>query len=694
MRLLSLILVVAACNPTQDVRTARPGALEEEVGEEHADAAFGAASADFDVPVEILQAIAFAETGMQMVTGAEEFEGRPVAWGVMALREDLVEEAAALAGVSADDARVLREANIAAAAALLGAWAEEAGTSRSELEAWAPLVARYSGIAEDNAKAHYVHDEVYAALRAGIQIEGSPGLSWDGVPDYPAPIQLTAGGTAQRSYAKWRASPNHSARPGGTAGGPAMVIIHTCEGAYSGCWSWLTNSSSGVSAHYVVNSDGSEISQLVREDRKAWHISARYDCNLNGGTDCSRNNRSGNDFTVGIEHAGYGSQSSWNPGLLDASARLVCDITRDNGIPRDSYHIVGHGRLQPYNRNDPGPNWPWASYLEAIRAKCGEGGTTPTPVPEEEEEPPITSEPAPPGAATLVIDSNNAVNPASQRGIVVSSNWRSSQSVGGYYNTGYFWRTTGNSADSATFWFQNPSPACYTVEAWWTQGTDRSTQAPFIITNGDGQRLGTVSVNQRQNGGRWNSLGTYAFSAGRATIALSRWVDGGGVVIADAVRLVPSTACAGDTPAAATWEKVIDTSASLNPEGTDVDLPETWTTSAATPGYYGNDYAYRTTGSDSDGVSWFFYLDAPARVQLDARWTAGPNRASQAPYLVVDPGNQVLATVHVDQRANHAAWVGLGVHALPAGWNRVFLSRNTTSGDVVIADAVRVRKLP
>ena len=39
----------------------------------------------------------------------------------------------------------------------------------------------------------------------------------------------------------WRPSPNFDTRSGGT---PFFVIIHTCEGAYSGCWSWLTNSAS------------------------------------------------------------------------------------------------------------------------------------------------------------------------------------------------------------------------------------------------------------------------------------------------------------------------------------------------------------------------------------------------------------------------------------------------------------------
>ena len=89
-----------------------------------------------------------------------------------------------------------------------------------------------------------------------------------------------------------------------------MVIIHTCEGAYSGCWGWLANSASGVSAHYVVKEDGREISQLVREANRAWHIAATYECSLNGSMECGARATRSNNFTVGIEHAGFASQAT------------------------------------------------------------------------------------------------------------------------------------------------------------------------------------------------------------------------------------------------------------------------------------------------------------------------------------------------------------------------------------------------
>ena len=128
--------------------------------------------------------------------------------------------------------------------------------------------------------------------------------------------------------AVWRPSPNFDERASGDAGTPHMVIIHTCEGNYASCWGWLVNPASHVSAHYVVNEDGSEISQLVEEPKRAWHIAATYDCTLNANHDCWRNGQQSNHFTIGIEHAGFASQTTWSASPITLR-RLVCDITRD-----------------------------------------------------------------------------------------------------------------------------------------------------------------------------------------------------------------------------------------------------------------------------------------------------------------------------------------------------------------------------
>ena len=653
------------------------------------------AASEYDIPLEVLAAIADAESGFQDMDRHEEFEGRPVRVGMMGIPSEHLADAAALAGVTVDDAADTVPGNIAAAAALLDSFAGD--IDRTDLGAWADAVAEYSALPEGDA-AFYVHDEVYRRIATGIELEEMLTDPWTGELPIDLPQENLRNG-GDRSYAVWRPSPNNSARPSGSAGNPSAVIIHTCEGAYTGCWSWLRNSRSGVSAHYVVNDNGSEITQLVRESRKAWHIGATYDCDLNDGVLCERNGASSNNFTIGIEHAGSASQSSFSAGMIDASTQLVCDITRTHNIPRDSYHIVGHGQLQPYNRVDPGRNWPWSQYLAEVRERCGDtassgsgggGGSTPSRAPEA------------PANETVVIDSNNGRNTPGRARIVVSSNWTSSANVRGYYNTGYWWRASGSSSDGARFEFLSDNGGCYAVDAWWASGSDRSAAAPFIAQDASGRELGRTTVDQRRNGGQWNTLGTYRFTQGWNGVTLSRRADSPGVVIADAVRVRPSSNCAATsepepeptpTPDATPIDWTIDTDNRQNNSSVRVSYSGGWNASSATPGFYGSDYVWRQIGSSSDPLTFEFDLDSPKRLRVEARWTAGRNRSTAAPFIMFNASDREVGRSYVDQRSNHATWVTLGTYDFSPGTNSVALSHWTNAGTVVVADAIRVREV-
>ena len=485
------------------------------------DTLFARAGSEFGVPAQLLKSIGYVETRWEMVEGEVEFEGVPAAFGVMALRGERLREGGTLAGVSPEAARTDPEANIRAAAALLGRWAAQDGIDRASLEAWAPLVARYSGIEAEAAVGAYVHDGVYGTVREGRTVTASDGavlgvieataVSDDlrGVPAAPTARVMSA----DYGPAIWRPSPNYNSRPSGTT--PGMVIVHTCEGSYAGCWGWLTNPQAGTSAHYVVNESGTEISQLVREADRAWHIGASYECSRNDGTECWRNGTSSNHFTIGIEHAGYASQSSFSTGMIQASAELACEISQDYGIPRDVNHFVGHGQLQPWNRTDPGANWPWTDYLNRINAECGS---------------------APPPSGTIIVDSNNSLNDTNVGYIETSANWTAS-SHSTDYETGYWWAATEAVSDGATFWFYLPSGGTRTVDAWWVSGANRSPSAPFLVYNASGTLLDTEYVNMQTGGGGWNTLGTWTFEAGWNRVVLSRWAATGYVVIADAIRI-------------------------------------------------------------------------------------------------------------------------------------------------------------
>ncbi len=142
-----------------------------------------------------------------------------------------------------------------------------------------------------------------------------------------------------------------------------------------------------------------------------------------------------------------------------------------------------------------------------------------------------------PAPSSIIVDSNNANNNTAQGYIQVSANWLSSSGTAGYYGTGYYYASTQAISDGASFWFYLPSAASKTIDAWWTAGTNRSSTAPFIAYNASGAEVGRVGVNQQLNGGKWNAIGTWSFSAGWNRVVLSRWTTPGYVVIADAIRV-------------------------------------------------------------------------------------------------------------------------------------------------------------
>lgn len=482
---------------------------------------FDTAARTYGVPIDLLKAISYVETGWHHAVPEEEGDvdemGRPVAFGVFGLRGETLARGAAAADLSVDSVRTSTAANISAAAARLAEIADSIGVGGDELLAWEPVVAQFAQVDDDESRGAYV-DDVLRVLATGATSVAEDGQIVATLPPNadiempPSAITYAAG--ADFGGAVWRPSPNYSSRTSAVT----MVVIHTCEGGYSGCWGWLKKAGSGVSAHYVVNESGSEVSQLVKETGKAWHVSANYACSRAGNTQCNKNGQGVNNFAVGIEHAGYGAQASWSSGLLETSARLTCDITKRHGIPRNKNHIIAHGQLQPSTRTDPGKNWPWDHYIDRVRAYCGDTGTTPS-------------------STTITIDSNNANNNASVARIELTGTWTSSAAQAGYYGTGYWTANTAQTSQPATFWFYLPTAQTRTIEAWWTTSTNRATGVPFIAFNANNVEVGRKVANQQTSGSSWVTLGTWSFTAGWNKVVLSRWATPGKVVVADAVRI-------------------------------------------------------------------------------------------------------------------------------------------------------------
>jgi N-acetylmuramoyl-L-alanine amidase len=141
-------------------------------------------------------------------------------------------------------------------------------------------------------------------------------------------------------------SPNFDAR----RGPPDMLVLHytgmqTAEAAIAR----LCDPEAKVSAHYVVDEDGS-ILKLVPEERRAWHAGRGV---WLGEADC-------NAASIGIEIVNPGHEFGYRdfPEVqVDAVISLIADIRTRWTIPDN--RIVAHSDLAPDRKQDPGERFPW-----------------------------------------------------------------------------------------------------------------------------------------------------------------------------------------------------------------------------------------------------------------------------------------------------------------------------------------------
>jgi beta-lactamase superfamily II metal-dependent hydrolase len=127
----------------------------------------------------------------------------------------------------------------------------------------------------------------------------------------------------------------------------------------------------------------------------------------------------------------------------------------------------------------------------------------------------------------VILDNSNA-------GFTASTTWTTGTSATDKYGTNYRFRNTAAVSDPATWAANLGNTGSYTVSAWWSQGVNRSTTAPYIVYHSTGST--TVNKNQQANGGTWQSLGVYNLTAGTNRVSLSCWTTTGFVVIGDAVK--------------------------------------------------------------------------------------------------------------------------------------------------------------
>lgn len=384
---------------------------------------FNAAYAAYpDIPRGVLEAVSYTNTRFTHLAGEEDFSctGMPQSLTVMGLMEDgqgwFRNNLATVASLAQTDAALLKAdartcifAYAKAFDALYQLFGQQKARSRF-LPAMSPvrrtraaLVALSELPAQSNQRSDFaVNAFVYSVLQfmndeALAATYGFPQHDWNlqelfGAENYAVlssrSVTIGLNGVRGDNGAVYRSSGDDatvfSADYGPALWNPAAscnyssrnstivsaVTIHTVQGTYAGCISWFQNCNAGVSAHYVVRSSDGQITQMVYESLKAWHVGSE------------------NPYTIGIEHEGYVNNAAWYTNAMYAgSAALCADICTDyninplrtgwwpwlattyynqSSIPGACSRVKGHQHYANQTHNDPGVNWDWNYFYRLI----------------------------------------------------------------------------------------------------------------------------------------------------------------------------------------------------------------------------------------------------------------------------------------------------------------------------------------
>lgn len=137
-------------------------------------------------------------------------------------------------------------------------------------------------------------------------------------------------------------------RPNGIT--PSILLLHyTGMETMQAAKERLTDPSSKVSAHYLIDEDGTTYN-LVPEDKRAWHAGLSY---WAGEADI-------NSHSIGIEIVNPGHDHGYRPfppTQTQSILHLCCDLIARHDIR----HVLGHSDVAPERKIDPGELFDWAT---------------------------------------------------------------------------------------------------------------------------------------------------------------------------------------------------------------------------------------------------------------------------------------------------------------------------------------------
>lgn len=170
-------------------------------------------------------------------------------------------------------------------------------------------------------------------------------------------LEMPAGGLVMPDaplVSALHASPNFGPRKNGLV--PGILLLHyTGMGSCAKAIDWLSRPESHVSAHYVVDTDGT-VTQLVAENMRAWHA----------GVSVWRGERDINSASIGIEihNPGHGEDYCDFPDAqMQAVAELSRDIVSRHGIAPEN--VLAHSDVAPGRKIDPGERFDWKGLADA-----------------------------------------------------------------------------------------------------------------------------------------------------------------------------------------------------------------------------------------------------------------------------------------------------------------------------------------
>ncbi|MFZ1748271.1 MAG: RHS repeat-associated core domain-containing protein, partial [Nitrospirales bacterium] len=181
---------------------------------------------------------------------------------------------------------------------------------------------------------------------------------------------------------------------------------------------------------------------------------------------------------------------------------------------------------------------------------------------------------------------------------------------------------------TATWGLSVPTTGTYDVYARWAADAGNATNASYTVHYAGGTTA--VPMNQTQNGGQWNLLGTFNLNpASNSKVELSDQANGR--VVADAVMVVPS-------------------------------------------------------GVSTNHVTYTPTLTTSGTVDIYAKWTESATRAQAVTYTVQHAGG--ATDIQVNQQQPSAGWFLLGAFSMAPGQNHHVEVAGALEG-VTVADAVR-----